>query len=136
MNKIKQTVTINRSAHVVFEFTLDPVNTPKWIDSIVQEEVSEQPTKEGTIYRNQTSDGTWNEYEVTAFEQDRMFTFSKKDGEYHVKYTFTPMGAGQCELEYCEWTDSGSMEGLFSEDALANVLSKLKVVIESGEVMS
>lgn len=132
MNEIKQTFTINRSAHDVFVFTLDPANTPKWIDTIIQEEVNEYPAKQGTIYRNQTSDGTWNEYEVTAFEQDRMFIFSKKGGEYHVKYTFTPLGQNQCELEYSEWTDSGSMEGLFDHKTLTGVLNKLKMVIESN----
>jgi len=126
MKEVKLTVTINRPAHEVFDFTLNPENTPKWIDGIVKEQTNESPTKLGTIYKNQSSDGNWNEYEITAYEPGIMFVMSKKDGNYHVKYTLKPLGDNQCELEYYEWVDSGDLDEPFTQD----ILDKLKDIIE------
>jgi len=71
---------------------LNPANTPKWVDFIAQEQTNEWPPKLGTIYRNHSGDGEWSELEVTSFSQDREFTLSRKDGSYHVSYTFKPIG--------------------------------------------
>lgn len=126
MKDVKLTVVINRAAHEVFDFGLNPENTPKWIDGIVKEQTNESPTKLGTTYKNQDSDGNWNEYEITAYEPGIMFVMSKKDSSYHVKYTFKPLGDSQCELEYYEWVDSGDLDEPFTQD----ILEKLKDVIE------
>lgn len=127
MKDVKLTVTINRASHEVFDFSLNPKNTPKWIDGIVKEQTNESPTKLGTVYKNQGNDGSWNEYEITAYEPSIMFVMSKKDGNYHVKYTLKPLGDNQCELEYYEWVDSGDLDEPFTQD----ILQKLKDVIES-----
>lgn len=126
MKEKKLTVIINRAAHEVFDFTLNPENTPKWIDNIAKEQTNESPTKFGTIYKNQDCDNNWNEYEIAAYEPDVMFVMSKKDGNYHVKYTFKPLGDSQCELEYYEWVDNSYLDEPFTQD----ILEKLKDVIE------
>src|SRR6185312_2340712 len=126
MKELKLTVTIDRPAEEVFDFTLDPSNTPKWVDSIVAEQRNESPTKLGTIYRNQDRAGNWNEYEITAFTPGVMFVMSKKNSDYHVKYTLRPTGNNQCELEYYEWVDHGDIEDPFTQD----ILEKLKQIIE------
>ncbi len=130
MKEVKQTIIINRPVHEVFDFTLNPKNTPKWIDSIVIEQRNESPTRLGTIYRNQDRQGNWNEYEITSFEPDEHFTFSRKNGNYHVKYTFKPLDNDRCELEYYEWDEKDDMSQLFDNQSLKKILLQLKDVIE------
>jgi uncharacterized protein YndB with AHSA1/START domain len=127
MKDLRLSITINRPAQEVFDFVLNPENTPKWIDGIVKEETNETPTKLGTIYRNQRQDGSWSEYEITAYKASTMFVLSKKNDNYHVKYTLKPIGDNSCELEYYEWADTGELAVPFTQD----ILQKLKSVIEN-----
>ena len=126
MKDKKLTVIINKPVKDVFDFTLNPANTSKWVPSIVQEVRDETPTKLGTVYKNQNNNGEWSEYEITEFEQNKVFIMSQKNGSYHVKYTFKPLGEGQTELEYYEYVDNGEISEPFTQD----VLQKLKDVME------
>lgn len=99
MKDKKLNIIINKPVGVVFDFTLNPENTPKWIDGIVVEETNETPPKLGTIYRNKSQSGDWNEYEMTEFEKDKTFTLTRLNGDYHVRYTFKPVDTG-CNFEY------------------------------------
>lgn len=128
MKDVRLAIVIDRPAHRVFDFALNPENTPKWIDGIVKEQTNESPTKLGTIYKNQDLNGNWNEYEITSYEPGSMFVMSKKDGNYHVKYTLKPLGDNQCELEYYEWVDSGDLDEPFTQE----ILQKFKDVIENN----
>jgi len=127
MKNCKLTISINKPTSEVFQFTLDPNNTPLWVDSIVKEKVNEIPTKVGTIYRNINKDGIWSEYLVTQYEQYRMFEFVASDKNYHVKYTLTPLSDSSCELEYFEWVENGEIEVPFT----IQVLEKLKGLLEA-----
>lgn len=64
---------------------------------------------------------------ITAFEQDTTFTLSRKDGAYHVKYIFKPLGADQTAFEYLGWEDEGKLENPLPEAAI----QKLKQLIEN-----
>ncbi len=126
MKDKKLSIVINKPVDEVFEFTTNPANTPKWIDGIAIEETNEMPPKLGTIYRNKGQSGNWNEYEMTAFEQNKMFELTRKNGDYHVRYTFTPIDDKSCEFEYYEWVDYGRLDDTFSQE----VLEKLTRLME------
>lgn len=120
-------ITIQKSAKEIIEFLLNPQNTPKWIDTISHEETNEWPVKEGSVYRNKTTDGTWHEYILTSLEPNHKgFILKAKDGNYHVRYTITPVSESACDLEYFEWVIRGHLPEPFFE----SILKKLKMVLE------
>jgi uncharacterized protein YndB with AHSA1/START domain len=120
-------IVIDRPIGEVFNFTLDPSNTPKWIGGIVKELTSEWPPKEGTIYKNQSTDGVWHEYKLVEIEKEKTFVLSEMKGDYHVRYTFKPSPDDSTEFEYYEWVEKGELDDTVSQDTLV----KLKEVIES-----
>lgn len=120
-------VEINIPAGKVFDFTLNPENTPLWVDSILHEEIDTPIPQLGTHYRNQSMGGQWNEYEVTEFTPEKTFTFTQLDSSYRVRYDFDSLLGGVTKLTYTEWMEEGDLELPF--DLLP--LEKLKNLIES-----
>lgn len=106
MKDKRLTIQIDKSSDEIIAFTLNPKNTPLWIESLVKEETSEWPVKVGTVYRNQNKKGEWNEYTLTELKENS-FTMTQKDGNYYVRYTLTPVDAKTTEFEYYEWVDNG-----------------------------
>lgn len=127
MREKRLTIRIKKSPHAIFDFTLNPANTPFWIDSIIHEELNEEPARLGSIFRNRNKDGKWSEYTVTAYKEDKQFEFTSKDGNYHVLYTFKPVTDDITEMEYYEWVDEGELEMPFKIDEL----NKLKRILEN-----
>lgn len=127
MKNKKIIIQINKPPRDIFAFTLNPANTPFWIDSIVKEEVNETPTRLGSVYRNMNKESDWSEYEITAFDEGKMFEMTSWDGNYHVKYTFRLINENLTELEYYEWVDNGELDEPFTIETL----EKLKKVLES-----
>jgi len=127
MKKNKLTIQIDKPIHEVFSFTITPMNTRKWIDSIIVEKSNEWPIKIGSQYRNKSKDGDWDEYTVTNFEEDKIFELVSKDKNYHVRYTYKPRSGSTSELEYFEWVDKGGLDNPFTK----TTLEKLKSVLET-----
>ncbi|KKR80212.1 MAG: hypothetical protein UU73_C0005G0032 [Candidatus Daviesbacteria bacterium GW2011_GWA1_41_61] len=125
MKDKRLTIQIDKPVSEIISFVLNPKNTPLWIGSLVKEETSEWPVKVGSIYRNQSQNGTWNEYTLTELKNNS-FTMVQKDGNYHVKYTLTPISDNSTNFEYYEWMENGELQEPFTTD----ILEKLKQVIE------
>lgn len=129
MKNLKLTIEIGRPAKDIFEFTLNPANTHKWIDFIVVEVADEWPPKIGTVYHNKgKGDVGWSELELTEYEPYKRFALSKKDGSYSVRYTFTPLAKNKTKLEYYEWTDKAELSVPFTMQPL----EKLKHILEQA----
>lgn len=127
MKDNKLTVQINKPVSEVFAFTVNPNNTPLWVDTIVYEESNEWPIKAGSVYRNKNKQGKWSEYDITSFEENKSFVFSLRGSSYHVRYTFKTIPNNNTELEYYEWVDNGEL----SEPFTLETLQKLKLIIEN-----
>lgn len=120
------TVQVDCSARELFDFTLNPSNTPKWVDDIVVEETNETPPRLGTIYRNQNPQGEWREFQLTTFEDGERFVLSQQNSAYRVEYTFKPLGNDRCELVYHEWVNEGELQNPVTQ----SFLDELKAVVE------
>lgn len=127
MKENKISTIINKSVSEVFSYTVDPSNTPKWIDSIEKEETNEWPVKVGSIYRNVDASGKWNEYICTALEENKLFELTLRGGGFYVRYTYASINETTSNLEYFEWVDEGELESPFPQEAL----NKLKELLEN-----
>lgn len=126
MKENKLIIQIRRKPKDIFDFCLNPKNTPKWISSIIIEETSEWPVKVGSMYRNQNKQGIWSEYTMIVLQSPTMFEFASASSTYHVRYTLRSLSIDITELEYFEWMEEGELKEPFTID----ILEKLKNAIE------
>jgi len=119
-------IEINSPISTVFEFTINPKNTPLWIDNISREEANNHPIKLGTEYKNVNRRGEWTTYEVVKLVTDSVFQLKQKNDTYNVRYTYKPLPNNKTELTYTEWVDEGELAEPFS----ISTLEKLKKAIE------
>lgn len=127
MKENRLIVRIKKTPHEVFEFAINPKNTPRWVSSITEEETNHWPPTIGTIYRNRSGQGEWSEYVLTSFEMDKIFILKQKHGDYQVEYTVRPIEKNLSELEYYEWVDSSELDDPFTQ----NELNKIKMIMEN-----
>lgn len=127
MKTNKLTIRINKPTSEVFEFTVNPENTAKWIESIKKEESSYPDIEIGATYTNWDKDGKESTYFVTNFEKNKVFELKSSDGCYSVKYTYVPISGTVTELEYLEWNDCSDLESPFEQ----KTMEKLKEIMES-----
>lgn len=79
------------------------------------------------MYRNLNVEGVWNEYVVTAIEQNKLFILRAMDGNYHVRYILRSISDTETEVEYYEWVIRGVLEQPFTQSSL----EKLKIILET-----
>ena len=127
MKDLRLTVKINKPIGEVFEFTTNPTNTPRWIDSVTKEVSEVFPPEIGTVYQNWDTSGKMNEYRVTRYEPPKVFQLDATHQDYKVRYTYTPISEGETELEYYEWSESDKLHAPFMQE----ILDKLKEVMEN-----
>lgn len=127
MKDNKLTIRIQKPVSEVFEFTTNPENTPKWIDSIDKEEVSSVEVEIGTRYTNWSREGNENTYFVSEYEKNKVFQLDSSDGGYKVKYTYRLISGSETELEYFEWDESGELKDPFKQESM----EKLKRIMEA-----
>lgn len=126
MTSNRLSVQIIKPIAEVFAYTINPKNTPAWIDSIEIEETNEWPIKVGSQYRNKTKSGKWNLYDVVGLEENKLFELVARDGNYHVRYSYNPLADYKTEMEYFEWVEQGELEEPFRQE----VFNKLKRIVE------
>lgn len=124
-NKLK--IVINKSLEDVFEFTINPKNTPLWIPGIREEICDVYPPRIGTVYKNRGNSDNWDIYIVTEIQKNRLFTLKSSDNNYYVKYTSRKISENITEVEYCEWVNHGKLSNPFNQA----ILNNLKKVMES-----
>jgi uncharacterized protein YndB with AHSA1/START domain len=127
MKDLKLTIRINKPVTEVFEFTTNPLNTARWIDSVVKEISDTYPPHIGTIYQNWDETGKMNEYKVTQFELPKVFQLDATNQDYKVRYTYTSTSENETELEYYEWCEFEQLDTPFTQE----ILIKLKDVMEA-----
>lgn len=127
MKNNKLTIQINKSVAEIFEFTITPPNSTKWIPNIVKEEINEWPIRIGTIYKLQDNKGEWTEVVVENLKKDEFVEWASKDKNYHCRYLFKTIKNGISELAYTEWVNKGQINEPFT----MNILGKLKLVLET-----
>jgi len=127
MKDNKLNIVINKPAAIIYNFTLDPKNTPSWVDDSAKEETSEWPVKVGTIYKNTGHNGVVLTFIMREMVPNDYFELSSDDGHYHCRYTFKDLGNNTTEYEYHEWQDDHDLDFIMSIE----VLEKLKSVLEN-----
>lgn len=127
MKDNKLTIIIDRPAQAVFDYTLNPINTPEWINGIKTEETSEWPVKVNSTYRNTGDGATWNQYTLIELIDGQSFTLrSEPDKNLFVRYTFTILSDTSTRFDYHEWVEQPPLTHVFTLGAL----EKLKKILE------
>lgn len=125
MESNKLTVVINKPLAEVFAACITPPKAKLWVPGIINETTNEWPAKVGTIYTEFKNDNTSFNIVVTDYKENEYIEWKTEDGDYHVRYTFTPIDQNTTQLEYVETGD-------VSEPFTQEVLNKLKQVIEEA----
>ncbi len=125
MRDNKLIVEINQPVDKVYEFTITPPNSAKWIPGVVKEETNEWPIRIGTVYKLTDKDNKAFQVIVSGLKKNKMIEWTK-DKNYHCRYTYKPLSKTVTELEYYEWVDKGDIDELLTKATL----EKLKEVLE------
>jgi len=139
---------IRANIFIVYDFTVKPENTSKWLPFVMQEERdrdADLAPEQGTKYRNRPDENSaWTEYVVISAAAPRRSDTEKlrhrgwESPVYHAEFTLS-RGTYFCSYEYkttydgtiltyCEWDTAGNHFDPFSQDLLDNC----KHVIEAA----
>ncbi len=122
------TIQIACATQVVFDFTLNPENTPLWIENIAWEKRNTEHPQIGSLYTNANLEGVTTVYELVEFVPYKTFTLKQVGGMYCVKYDFVEVGQGSTDLAYTEWVTAGELEAPFTQEPLLQLKHILELV--------
>ena len=100
MIKVEHSVKIDRDPGDVFTYIVDPANSAKWDDDLVESKlVSEGPVGAGSVItdvRKFMGRDMDSELKVTAFEPGKTFAVKVTKGPvpFEFSYNFSPSGGG------------------------------------------
>src|SRR5258708_28466729 len=124
MNDNKLTTTINKTRAEVFAFCIKPPNVKIWATGFINETTNEWPAKVGTVYTEYKNDNTSFKIIVTDYKENNYIAWKTEDGDYQIRYTFTPIDQATTRLTYVE---TGNVDNPFTQEEL----EKLQHVIEN-----
>jgi hypothetical protein len=96
-------ITINKPIEEVFAFTLEPKNTPKWVEAVSEETVNTEQIGLGTIYSTE-----YRELEVTDYDRDKFFELTNHKTSYVCSYTYKKINDDTAQIIYFEYMQDGS----------------------------
>lgn len=96
-------IVIPASSQEVFEFTIEPNNTQKWINGIETQTVNTDQIGLGTVYSNRYGD-----FEVTDYERNKFIELTNNDIGYVCSYSYRTQGDDSTEITYFEYMQDGS----------------------------
>ena len=96
-------IVINRPSNDIFDFLLNPENSNKWLDGVVEERTNEHPVKLGTIFENRDdlNSDVWTRYKVSYYDYGKEFEFINDN--YTVRYILETLEDGKTEMTITEW---------------------------------
>lgn len=100
-NELRIIIDIPREE--VFEFVLEPNNTPRWIDFISEESIDTEQIGIGTIYSND-----FGQLKVSDYERNVYFELNDEDKPYQRSYSFRKVDEDTTEIIYFECMTDGS----------------------------
>jgi hypothetical protein len=135
MDKNTLSIFIHAPISAVFDFILDPQNTPRWIPPIQKEWTNEWPPKIGTVYRQKIKIGRKTKASaivITGFLKNKQLDFHLVDKTYSCSYHYWQNKKGTW-LTYSE--ENGVGKKLASPMKIKN-LQTLKALIETRTARS
>lgn len=96
-------IIINAPSNEIFEFVLEPENTPKWIEGAGTKTVNTEQIGLGTIYSNDIG-----EWVVSDYDRNKFFELSDESIYYSCSYSFRKIDEENTELIYFESHSDGS----------------------------
>ena len=141
MVRFNNNIMVDRPVNSVFQFVADFENMPKWNYYVVQvSKVTPGPIGIGTTFRQLRKIDT-QQYKIITFEPDRKVAIETLPPAPDLRMQFTFEPAGDNTILTDAWELKGGLLGIFGslasgqvKAAVAENLSKLKQLLETGEV--
>jgi uncharacterized membrane protein len=141
MISFRNSLTIERPVHEVFDFLSDFENMSKWNYFVLEvHQISDGPRRMGTTY-DQVRKSDRQQYRITEYEPNRVVAIRTLPPaqDLHMRFVLEPLGDHTVLTDEWEF-DTGRnalIERLGSgrvKSAVAENLEKLKQLLETGEV--
>lgn len=113
-------IVIDASPEELFEFTVEPKNTPQWIQGAEEKTVNTDQIGLGTIYGS---------CEVTDYERNKFFELTNTTTGYICSYTYRKQEDDSTEITYFEYMQDGSE---LSEPMKRKHFEKLKEIFTNN----